>query len=347
MKKIVLLLVSVILLIAVPVTVLFVKQRQDVRKRAAPATTLTLSPSTITKKVDETFSLEATIDTGENNVVSVALHLVFDPAKLEAQTITNGPLFPSILTSGTVDRGVASITVGASDSKKPVNGSGSVAVVKFKALERTDVPVAVRFAANTFVGGLDEATNVLVGSSPASVNITSDESSAQSTLGSSPLATSSAQKQAGSELSLEKDQKATTSAEATSSAVQITSPSESESVDDTPTLKGKAPPGATVTITIYSEPITIVVTADTNGNWVYTPTQPLEPGPHNIVVTSLDPKTQQTGTTEATIVVAGGGQESATQSAIPIAGTMWVTYTLLLVGSLLFLSGLVVPLVTR
>ena len=100
-------------LIAIPATIFLAVQRQELRKQAAPATTLSLSPSSLNKKVGETFSVEVLIDTAANQVISSEIYLTFDPTKLEAQTITNGALFPNILTSGVVESGKASITVGA------------------------------------------------------------------------------------------------------------------------------------------------------------------------------------------------------------------------------------------
>ncbi|MFZ5845082.1 MAG: cohesin domain-containing protein, partial [Patescibacteria group bacterium] len=154
--------IVIFLTLAIPATIFLAVQRQELRQRAAPATTLSLSPGSLTKKVGETFSIEVVIDTAENQVVSADIYLTFDPTKLEAQTITNGALFPNILTSGVVASGTASITVGAPSSAKPVKGTGTAAVVRFKALEATTTPASIRFAANTFVGALGEgATNGL------------------------------------------------------------------------------------------------------------------------------------------------------------------------------------------
>ncbi len=340
MKKVTLLIVGLLLLGAIPATVFLVGQRQELRKKAAPATTLSLTPATITKQVGDTFTVEVAIDTAENQVVAAELHIVFDPAILEATTIANGPLFPNVLASGVVERGTATITVGAVNAAQPVKGAGTAATIRFKALAATTAPVSVRFASNTFVGSLGEgAVNVLVGSTPASVTITGDGTIAD---GATPTATPSATLTP----TLTPTLAASGSSEASASALKILSPTKDSSTSDaTPLIQGKAPAGTRVTITIYSTPQTVVVTADGNGNWSYTPATELEPGPHSIVATSQNPTTGTTQTTNTSFVVAAAGESSASESAIPIAGNINLTLILVSLGILLFTTGILVPVV--
>ncbi len=356
MKKAFLLVVVLFMLVAIPATVFLAGRNSELRKRAAPATSLSLTPATINKKAGDVFSVEVTIDTGPNQVVAAELHLVFDPTKLEAQTITNGSLFPNILASGIVDRGTASITVGAANAAKPVTGTGATAVVKFKALDKTDAPVSIRFAANTFVGSLGEGSNnVLTGTTPASVTITGTGG-----IGGGPATPSGTLTQTTPTPTIPAGQipkttptltptlltptptvSASQSGQATSAAVLITTPTKDTNVAQaTPTISGKATPGARVTITIYSTPQTVVVTADASGNWSYTPTTPLDPGPHNVIATATDPS-GSTQTTTTSFVVSQG----ATQSAQPVSGTVENTYVLITIAILLLISGAVVPMV--
>lgn len=327
MKKVFLLLSIVLILIAIPATVFLVGQQQEVRKKAAPATTLAFSPATVNKKVGEMFSLEVTIDTGENQVVAAELHVVYDPVKLEAQTITNSTLFPNILTSGTVERGAASITVGAASATKPITSTGTIAVVRFKTLEKTDAPATVRLAPNTFVGGIGEgATNVLVGTTPATITITGDGTSSQQS------ATPSAQLSPTPTASL-------------SATLTITNIASGSTIaDDTPTIRGKAAPGAVITITIYSTPQTVTVKADANGNWSYTPVTPLADGPHNVVVSAADSSgATKTATTQFVVAAGGSATPSATATIsaqpIPRSGTISWTLITLTAGLVVFLGG--------
>lgn len=336
MKKLWLIIVSLLLIGVLPAIIYLVGQRQEIRKKAAPATTLAITPPTIAKKVGDTFSMEVVIDTGENQVVAAELHVSFDPTKLEAQTITNGPLFPNILASGTVEAGVASITVGATDAKQPVRGTGTVAVVRFMALAKTDSPTAVKLASNTFVGGLGEgAVNVLVGTTPATVTIgeTQPQTTPPPTGGTTPIPTG------GLSPTLTPTPTSTVSAQtpapATPSAnLTIIAPTnEGSAINDTPVIHGKAAPGATVTITIYSTPRTVTVTADADGNWSYTPDTPLDSGPHNVVASVMN-QGGQTQTATSGFVVASSSER------VPVSGTVETTLLLILLGILFIATGI-------
>lgn len=115
--------------------------------------------------------------------------------------------------------------------------------------------------------------------------------------------------------------------------LQILSPRQNARVSDVrPVISGKAPPNSTVTITIYSEPITATVVADQSGNWSYLPDGPLSPGPHNIVASALNPNTGQTEVVETFFVI---GSDAA-----PIAGTTETTLFLMVAGTLFVLTGI-------
>ncbi|MBI5620726.1 hypothetical protein HY949_03035 [Candidatus Gottesmanbacteria bacterium] len=343
MKKLIQLVIGLLLLVAIPITIFVAGQNQEIRKKAAPATTMAITPSSLTKQAGDVFTVEVAIDTGENQVVAAELHLTYDSSKLEAQSITNGALFPNILASGTVEPGGAAITVGAADAKQPVRGTGTVATVKFLAKEKTDSPTAIKFTSNTFVGGLGEgASNVLVGTTPSMITITKDI--AQSTPSPTPtlvpvmnppdtLAPASSSGQTA--------QTPTPTPTSTPSAsLSIVSPEENnEPTTNRPTIQGKAAPGSTVTVTVYSTPQTATVVADQNGNWNYTPQVPLESGPHNVVVSTTDQIGQTVTATTAFVVSTESGIGGATQSAIPVSGTVETTLLLLLVGGALVLFG--------
>lgn len=358
MKKLFLLLTGILVLIAIPVTVLFINQNQDSRSKAAPATTLAFSPSRVTRNVDDTFQMEVVIDTGENQVVAAELHLTYDPAVLEAQTITNGSLFPNILSSGVIESGTAEITVGAASAAQPVEGTGSVAIIRFKALAATETPVSIRFAQNTFVGSPGEgATNALVGTTPATVTISSEGEQSDATPTPTPTDTDEESTQSaqlsgtptptptGSETLTPTP---TQSQAATSSAITITTPAGDTTVETTqPTITGKAPAGSSITITIYSEPQTAVITADANGNWSYTPTVPLAEGSHDVVVSVTDPETGQAETATTSFVIASGAEVAQGQSAVPVTGVLDHTILIIGIALLLLVTGALLPVIIR
>lgn len=332
MKKILLIVVSLLLLIAIPATLYLVNQRQELRKKAAPATMISLSPSSLTKKIHDEFTIEVKIDTADNQVLTTELHVIFDATKLQALSIVNGPLFPNVLASGVVESGGASITVGASSPTTPVKGVGTVATIRFLAVEKTDAPVSIKFAANTFVGGLGEGSkNILIGSSPTSVTITDDEEAQSSS------SFSGAQNEPVSS-PLETPQEASTSA-------LVILPSEESVSQTTPVIQGKAPPGSTITVTIYSEPVTCIAVADANGNWSCSPDTPLEPGPHNVVVSAAG--NDGSNETASTTIVVATGSGSASAAATPVSGSTETTLVLLTVGMLFISLGIAIPVIYR
>jgi hypothetical protein len=156
-------------------TVYVALQQQEIRGRAAPATTLSFDPAELTKGVNDTFTLNINIDTGSNSVTGAELHIQYDNTKLNATSIDvpqNGFL-PIVLVDGTAQGGFAFITVGSSPSD-PKKGAGTVATITFKALQVTGAaPTQVRFTTDTRVAGIGEGSiNVLAGQpAPAAVII--------------------------------------------------------------------------------------------------------------------------------------------------------------------------------
>lgn len=344
MKRVVFIIVGLIILIAIPLTVFLSMRSQELRKRAAPATNITLTPASVTKSVGDEFTLEARLDTGDNQVVAAQINVVFDPAKLEAVSITNGTLFPNILSSGVVGNGSASIAVGAANTTTPIHGNGTAAVIKFKALASTSSPISIRFANDTYVGALGEgSTNVLVGSSPTTITIIGGSIDTTITPTATPSGTITPTTTAKLTPTLTPTLGASDSA--STSAVSISSPTKNSSVTtEQPTIQGKAPPGSTVTIVIHSdEQITATVTADANGNWTYTVAEPISSGPHTIIVAANNPATNQTNTATLAFVVASGSDNGASGSAIPATGAVENTFILLGLGMLFIVAGTVIP----
>lgn len=346
MKKALIYIVIALTLLAIPVTVFLVGQQQELRKKAAPASTLSFSPANKSMKVGETVTLEAMLDTADNQVAAVQVNVVFDPTKLEAVSITNGSFAPSVYTAGKTGSGTASITVGAANAAAPLHGQGSVAILKLKALTATSPTVSVRFGADTFAGALNESTNnVIVGTTPATITITNADGTTPSiTPTATPSVTPSVTPTGTLTPTLTPTPPATPSGLPADTTL-IQSPAHNANVPEVPTFQGKTTPGATVTITIYSTPQTVVVTADSTGNWSYTPNQPLEAGPHNLVV-SAQSAGGQTETASTAFVVSGTTTE-ASDSAIPVSGNVETTILILGLGVLLLTSGILLPAFVR
>ena len=343
MKRVVLILITLLLVTALPATIYLVSRNQEIRKKAAPATTLSLIPSTLSKNVGDEFTLDVRMDTASNQIIAVQLKVTYDATKLEAEWIHNGTMFPNILSSGTVQNGVVSIALGATNTTTPITGTGTVATIKFKALAPTTGPISIRFdQQETFVGALNEgSTNALQSSIPATVTIAGSSSSLSGTT-ISPTPTIALSGTLTPTLTPTPE----SSDSASPSAVTITTPVTNERVGtDLPTIEGIAPPGSTVTIVIHStQEITATVIADANGNWSYTVEEPLEAGPHTINVVAEDPETGETNTATLAFVVSDGTENGASGSAIPVSGVVENTMLLLGISLVLILLGSIIPL---
>jgi len=338
MKKILLIVTGIIIFISVPVVVFFFGQQQELRSKAAPATTLSIQPNTISVRVGETVVCQILINTGENKVASAKISLLFDQTKFEALSITNGTLAPRILTQGTVGSGTATITVAAASTAKPITGQGEIVVVRLKAIGGSLTPVAVQFASDTFVAGIGEKTvNVLISNQPGSITITGGDTSSLPTPTPTPLSITTP-----TSTPISKQPESLFSQPGTPSALTVSVQKEA-SIGGVPVIKGKALPGSTVTVVIHSTPQTLVVIADENGNWIATPSSSLESGDHTVVVTAQNTTTGTTETTSSmfTVEKAIGGADTTgiTGEGLPESGSVETTLVLLFVGSTLVVLG--------
>jgi|GEM_PF-6329942 len=171
MKKIVFFVIGILLLLTIPAVVYFMGQQQDIRSKAAPATSLSFNPTTLTKLVDEQFTMNVNMNTGTNAITAVKVVVTFDSTKLEATSITNGAFAPKITASGVVTAGTASITVAANNTTSPMQGTGTIAVIRFKGKAATTTPVQLKFDTTTFASGLAETTNAITTLGTASITI--------------------------------------------------------------------------------------------------------------------------------------------------------------------------------
>jgi len=341
MKKVLLILTGIMLLASVPILVFFLSQRQELRNKAAPATTLTLQPNVSSIPVGETVIWKVIINTAENKVASAKISLIFDQSKFEAQSITNGSLAPRILNQGTVGVGTATITVAAENTTKPIIGQGEIATLRLKAISGSATPVAVQFASDTFVAGIGETTvNVLTSSQPGSVTITGGAQLATApTTAVSPTPMTSSP----TPNPTIKPPENLVAQPASSSALTIMVDAEA-SRGGKPLIKGTAAAGSTITVVIHATPPqTQVTTADETGIWQLTPTTTLKTGTYTVVVTALNPTTGTTETLSSSFPVGGGigGAEmtEATGDGLPTSGSTEITLILLCAGSLMITFG--------
>jgi len=357
MKKILLIISSVILLAAIPIVVFFIGQQQELRSKAAPATTLAVQPRSPTVAYGDTSIWKIVIDTGANNVMQAKISLIFDQTKFEALSITNGVLAPNIKAQGTVGSGTATITVAAESMTKPIHGSGEVAVLRLKAIGGSATPVTVQFASDTAVTGLGESTaNVLTSTQPGSLSIIggpvqdTDEMATPTPSGSltstsTPTPTGPTGTPTPTTLMTTTPTPTTVETASGTSSILMVTVTEG-TTPGKPLIKGTSPAGATITIVIHSNPAqTQVVTATTESTWETTPQVTLKNGTYSIVVTSLNPTTGGTETVSSTYTVTDdtggttGGGDTAVGEELPQSGSTEMTLVLLSASCCMIIFG--------
>jgi hypothetical protein len=342
MKKILFIVTGIIIFISVPIIVFFVGQQQELRNKAAPATTLSIQPNVTSVSVGETVIWKILINTGSNRVSHVKVSLLFDQTKFEAQSITNGTLAPRIMTQGTVGLGTATITVAAQNGTKPITGQGEIAVLRLKALSGSPTPVTVQFAPDTSViDTREKPVNVLLSTQPGSITITGGELVTVTTPSVTPIPTGVSPTLTPTPTS--KPLESLLTEPATPSALTLFVDTEATR-GGLPRIRGTAPPGATVTIVIHTtSPQTMVVTANTQGKWETKPTTALASGTYTIVVTALHPTAGTSETLSSTFTIGGniGGTDvnDATGEELPTSGSTNTTLILIFAGSILVVFG--------
>lgn len=163
LKKIVLpIAVGILLLVGIVVGIYLVRQQQEIREKAAPATVLNLTPSQDTLKVGETRNITVNIDTGPNVVGAIKLNVVFDPVYVSVSNFTRGTFFQTPIQNPAVAGGRLTMVAGGQVGNFPT-GTGQVASFTVTALQAGSTVIAFDSAQTEVSGtGSDRNTNVLL-----------------------------------------------------------------------------------------------------------------------------------------------------------------------------------------
>lgn len=341
MKKIFIIVSILLVLVTIPAVVYFSQKSTEMRSKAAPNTSLTLTPSNPTPAINEEFVVHVDINTGDNLVNSVSIDVRYDPAVLTAVKIDPGtflinPLFTDNPQSSVGTAGRVKQTYYVQGSASFKTGSGTVANITFKAKAGGSSSVWLN-RENTLVFGQPDNNDVLTipatstePMSPVTITVSGGSTTAIPTISIAPSPSETIMPTPD----LNATPTATPSASATASADLVVSvPGEGAVITDTkPTIQGKGTPGSTITIIIHSgDPITATATVGPDGTWSYTPTSVLADGSHTITATQQTPS----GSTQTT------AQNFTVQAnPVPISGSADVTMLILLIGGGLVLLGM-------
>ncbi len=156
---------------------LLVQKQQDIREKAAPATSLSVTPGSQSKTPGQTFTQSVVMDTGANQVSGVQFEINFDPQAVEVTGIQKGSgiasLDQEIKNEINNTTGRISYSAFTLNSSNWVNGQGLSALtitakVKDSASSGT---YQTGFAGTTAVSASGEGQNVVTGTTPGTLTV--------------------------------------------------------------------------------------------------------------------------------------------------------------------------------
>ena len=165
-----------LLLIAIPLTLYFVKKQQELRSKAAASSKLYIDPATVNTSTQcQSASVDLTIDPGSNIVSIVDFYITYDPTKLDITQITPSTSFPTAVRASSISNGEAnmSVSVGA-DVTRAVSSVSKVATITFvpKAQGSAQIQIDSSRSRVFSLGPSDQPTeNVLASVAPGAITI--------------------------------------------------------------------------------------------------------------------------------------------------------------------------------
>lgn len=129
---------------------------------------LSVSPSTTTTYVGQSFSVDVVLNSGDTQHSQTTYELQFDPAKLQVVSNVEGPVY-SGYSSNTIDNVLGTVALTGNYFGSSNSSSGTMATITFTSL--TAGTHAITFSANTQI--LDQFSTAFTGlsSTPASVTV--------------------------------------------------------------------------------------------------------------------------------------------------------------------------------
>lgn len=341
-KKVIIGIVSlIILLIGVAVSVFLIRQQQDLREKASPASSVSITPATKSVMIDEPVDLAVEIDTTTNKVSAAVLEINYDPNKLKLTAFVPGAFLPNVFEEAKIDEsaGKATVTLGAQPSNPP-QGKGVLATLKFIAKEAgtANITFGASTKATGSTSGQKDTGDILIGRTPSRLTILAKNSDVVAsptptpttgtgttpTPAASPKVSPSASPVGGSPA---------VSPSPSANAPTVTIPS-SGTLKAGDTITGTAKASSTVTIKIESKIINATVKADATGKWSYKIPSTIEAGDHTLTITDSN------GTTVKKFKVLASSS-TATPSAqdLPVTGVSIPTIVTVFAGIMLLVVG--------
>lgn len=184
-KKFITVIGSVILIVGIIAGTILVQNNQDFRERAAPATSVYISPSSQNKNPGSSFTFTVKMDTGVNQITGVDVRLNFDPNLIEIVSIEKNAgisaLDATITNTFSNTTGKISFAVYTANKANAVTGS-SVGILTVNGTVKSGASgtASISFDPATVISGVDEGVNVIINMTPGSIIIESSASTSSS-----------------------------------------------------------------------------------------------------------------------------------------------------------------------
>jgi len=194
--KIILIILGILVLIGgVAAGLILVKNNQDIREKAAPATTMYITPASQSKVAGSSFTFSVNIDTSTNAVTGVDIRINFDPKAIQINSLQKGGgasnLDQTIVNSFDNTGGSLSYAIFTLNSSKAISGS-SIEVLRVNATVKPSASAGnynISFNVATAASASQEGQNILISKTPAMLTVTSPSATATPTSGTTPTPT--------------------------------------------------------------------------------------------------------------------------------------------------------------
>jgi uncharacterized protein YegL len=172
----------IVVLLAIPLTIILVKQPKETRSNAATDAVLSFTPATTQANTGSLIPLDVMIDPGTHAVSFITLDIIYDTTKLSVDPTNafqvNAAVFPTIMEGPVFDTGRIQVKLSiGSDPTKAITAVSKIATITFQGIAATNGSEAlVNFGSSAYVlsvSSTDSATdNVLGNVIPAQLTIT-------------------------------------------------------------------------------------------------------------------------------------------------------------------------------
>lgn len=163
--------------------VYLVSKNQDIREKAAPATTLSLFPSSQEKSGGQTFNLTIKANSGENKITGIDIEVKFNPAVIQMTQMSATSAISNLSTvikNGEINNITGKARFVAFTASKDNAISGSLDIITLSGTIVSGAPVGnaqITFSDSSTVAAADEGVNVIITTAPANISVSSFDGS--------------------------------------------------------------------------------------------------------------------------------------------------------------------------